>query len=1034
MNLDKKLIINKSNVPATGHISSDDLQAGYNSLIVDSTNRMIWNGGVPVAGNRYVKGLNDSGGEITNGPQHAEIFNDLANNKAEGNYSHAEGKSTESSGVASHAEGESTKSSGETSHAEGNSTKSGGIASHAEGTETNAIGNSSHAEGIGTITTNPGEHASGKYNISEANGDYSEGTLFSIGNGIDDTNRKNAFWINNDGNIYVNSDNAYNDPCHINDGETTRTLQYALVANADKLLSRTWKEMTELIKNSGLVTGMYYRITDYTGSIKNSASYQSANHQFDIIVLALDNKTLSEDAYAINHEDDTYFGSSKLNAWKLKYSLKNDTSRFEWASEKAITLKNNSVTFEQIQLNYISTLKTSESDYDYDYDEAVKHYSVHSTTEYEPIVSSGTDIDAYLYFGNQKGTNTDRKRVECMEISLQLSGTIFDRYLLTYNFGTQPNASGKEPIIYSSYNCEDSIGFKSYEADKNNYETLTGCYEGYMSNRAWITFLKCYTITEDNVLSEITDTTSTYYKVCDKIINLLFNNAYQPTSQSTAIDVNLSMLLLCGYNGEHRYSEGTNLELIYNPSTNQFAKKQDVYFDKYWIKYTPDTVGAYIVTEANKVEGYYCSDCSIGFGWLYDDSTTLSEDFTPYVSDIFSGGSYQICELPLNPSTVVYSYTNAGTQTTTANLFTSTTINYIDWLENVEAIKMTLRDNDSNEYKYVTAIDTFSEKLPLGDIVKIDNNKILNLIWVPLLDADKLNHDPGRNATLYIDLSNGAAEGETRETTRYYLEKSTDETEAYDFSKYIEHCGIPIFSDVYDNHTYTGAILDLRKITFDSLDELKDLFLNKVYALDTNNDDTIIYIADEATPEAETEIISTAKYASSNYITSTDNHGVIYYMQDEFNNVAYYDFKNIKFKKDDTDKWYYTFNIHDTDNDNCFDASVLRSTGSFLHAANNTIYPYYYFTANNYIYQYLNDIILNINTDEDNIYIINNIAFNGVHNKFVDSDGGNIMNTEWHADATIANIDLITAASLRQLNDQIISLTNRVSILEESGE
>ena len=118
--------------------------------------------------------------------------------EAVGKYSHVEGYSSSADANASHAEGYSTTASGDSSHAEGWKSTAKGKRSHAEGSETYAGGHYSHTEGLGTKTTNEAEHASGKYNKST-----SGSTLFSIGNGISDTNRKNAFEVTSDGNVYI---------------------------------------------------------------------------------------------------------------------------------------------------------------------------------------------------------------------------------------------------------------------------------------------------------------------------------------------------------------------------------------------------------------------------------------------------------------------------------------------------------------------------------------------------------------------------------------------------------------------------------------------------------------------------------------------------------------------------------------------------------------------------------------------------------------------------------------------------------------
>lgn len=91
-----------------------------------------------------------------------EIFNDIINNTATGDYSHAEGTHTDATGVAAHAEGKGAIASGDNSHAEGEHTNSSGNDSHSEGNHTKAIGFSSHAEGNNTAAIGDYSHAEGR--------------------------------------------------------------------------------------------------------------------------------------------------------------------------------------------------------------------------------------------------------------------------------------------------------------------------------------------------------------------------------------------------------------------------------------------------------------------------------------------------------------------------------------------------------------------------------------------------------------------------------------------------------------------------------------------------------------------------------------------------------------------------------------------------------------------------------------------------------------------------------------------------------
>lgn len=148
--------------------------------------------------------------------------------KAYGKYSHAEGMYAYASGICSHAEGIQTNANGTYSHAEGSGTKTAGYASHAEGQGSIAKGNYSHAEGSNTEAIGAGSHAGGYKSNASAPYSFCHGTelrtvgilpqaafgrfnetnssmLFSIGNGSSDTNRKNAFSINDFGTMTFNS-------------------------------------------------------------------------------------------------------------------------------------------------------------------------------------------------------------------------------------------------------------------------------------------------------------------------------------------------------------------------------------------------------------------------------------------------------------------------------------------------------------------------------------------------------------------------------------------------------------------------------------------------------------------------------------------------------------------------------------------------------------------------------------------------------------------------------------------------------------
>lgn len=89
-------------------------------------------------------------------------------------------------------------------------------------------------------------------------------------------------------------------------------------------------------ENGDLIPGKQYKIIDYTAIVKKSERYTSALNYFYIIVTADSKTQLNENARATIDSDSAsylYFKYCNLDAWEIKYSLINDSSRFEWAND-----------------------------------------------------------------------------------------------------------------------------------------------------------------------------------------------------------------------------------------------------------------------------------------------------------------------------------------------------------------------------------------------------------------------------------------------------------------------------------------------------------------------------------------------------------------------------------------------------------------------------------------------------------------------------------------------------------------------------
>lgn len=107
-------------------------------------------------------------GRVINGQYGSESFGQIGSNTSSSNYSHAEGQSTQATGIAAHAEGQSTRATGSYSHAEGQSSYATQSYAHAEGSSCQATGSASHAEGYNSVASGDYSHAEGYSRATQA--------------------------------------------------------------------------------------------------------------------------------------------------------------------------------------------------------------------------------------------------------------------------------------------------------------------------------------------------------------------------------------------------------------------------------------------------------------------------------------------------------------------------------------------------------------------------------------------------------------------------------------------------------------------------------------------------------------------------------------------------------------------------------------------------------------------------------------------------------------------------------------------------
>ena len=176
-------------------------------------------------------------------------------------------------------------------------------------------------------------------------------------------------------------------------------------SSATPMISITWSELKTLRDGGNLLPGQQYRITDYTFTTIDTNT-SSAGHAFDIIVTAEDESHLEEEAFATHHAGDTYFANNKLEAWRIWYSLDNDTNRFDWADStngKGVIYRMIDEFNNDLPYDFKNCLIKVSSDYYYTFSRNVAS----NATDASLVLDSGNKVydnvmGEYINIGNAK--------------------------------------------------------------------------------------------------------------------------------------------------------------------------------------------------------------------------------------------------------------------------------------------------------------------------------------------------------------------------------------------------------------------------------------------------------------------------------------------------------------------------------------------------------------------------------------------------------------------------------------------------------
>ena len=260
-------------------------------------------------------------------------------------------------------------------------------------------------------------------------------------------------------------------------------------------VSITYAALKALRDGAGLKAGQWYRITDFVTTVNpyTNQNARSAAHAFDVLVMALSASVLCEDAYAVLHSGDTYFASSKLEAWQLRYTIDNvqwslkagiyATDSEDYSFVKEGTIEVDGTTY--ILWKGDTMFSEDWADYAVSLDENVDSpmYAYYGPDDFDPEnpEETGTIATVNTETNNGKGTILWMKDEFGNECAYDFKNIQYKRYLAT------DSVSGR-----------DGLGGKYMVADPNN------CPQG-LSVEDTEDFIWAYTFSSDNAGDEQTD-------------------------------------------------------------------------------------------------------------------------------------------------------------------------------------------------------------------------------------------------------------------------------------------------------------------------------------------------------------------------------------------------------------------------------------------------------------------------------------------------------------------------------------------------
>ncbi len=376
----------------------------------------------------------------------------------------------------------------------------------------------------------------------------------------------------------------------------------------------TYEELEELRDNGELIPSVKYRITDYVTTTAQENT-KSANNQFDIIVEALNENTLSEDAKAIIHDSDIYFINNELSAWELKYCVDNDTNRFAWADS----------TNGKGVIYYLRDEFNNECWYDFKNIQFKRDSSWLDTYKSKfKSLSASTQTEIWFYtFSRTSGTTS----VTISDDSLINSNTLSiypcrNNTIGMYSKDEQENYKIKH---YLNNTIFIGNGAESNHIGENNYNnTFTGIYNNYID-------MNC----QNNVVSSSFSYNhiGLYFKD-NKIFGKFINNNIGNTASGNTVNDTLAYNTIENYfynNTFHKTFQFNKVENYFNG--NKLNKIDSCNFSDFFSENNSENSDA--IEKCNFGHKIYkCSDLPSMSSITFDDEVVQYDDYGKGLHDI----------------------------------------------------------------------------------------------------------------------------------------------------------------------------------------------------------------------------------------------------------------------------------------------------------------------------------------------------------------------------------------------------------------